>query len=207
MSRASLHGQTSQATDFGCMASARLRKAFRYPDDSGNEDARVELDEEEQERVIEHLKSQNEEHDSQYELIFAAIPLLSTALFIPPLFTVNYVGISLRFLSLLGIASLLATAYTMKYVPPQRPDLKGKRPMRNPNFTTHVHQYIVPGNFGMCALLGLAYFCSAGTSAGIQPVAYLLPIVLLTTILIVRQAMGSVDLKPLEDLRYEYKGA
>jgi hypothetical protein len=28
------------------MASARLRKAFRYPDDSGDDDAREELDEE-----------------------------------------------------------------------------------------------------------------------------------------------------------------
>ncbi|KAL4963188.1 uncharacterized protein BDV14DRAFT_202025 [Aspergillus stella-maris] len=189
------------------MASARLRKAFRYPDDSGDEDVREDLDEEEQERVIGHLRSQNEKHDFQYKLIFVAIPLLSTFLFIPSFLSVSNVGISVRFLSLLGITSLLATAYTMKYVPPQRPDPKGKRPMRNLDLTTQVHQYIVPGNFAMCALLGLAYLSSAGTSAGIQPVAYLLPIVLLTTILVVRQAMGSVDLKPLEDLRYDYKGA
>ncbi|KAL4935738.1 hypothetical protein BDV06DRAFT_120875 [Aspergillus oleicola] len=189
------------------MASARLRKAFRYPDDSGDEDAREELDEEEQDRVITQLKTHNEERDSQYSFIFAAIPLLSTVLFIPSLLSLNAVGISVRSLSLLGIISLLATAYTMKYVPPRRPDPKGKRAMRNPDLKTHVHYYIVPGNFGICAVLGLAYFLSAEVSAGVQPVAYLLPPVLLATILIVRQAMGSVDLKPLEDLRYEYKGA
>jgi hypothetical protein len=68
------------------MESARLRKAFRYPDDSGDDIAREELDEEgplkpcppkdcssdvlflEQERVIKNLKIQNEERDSQYSV-------------------------------------------------------------------------------------------------------------------------------------------
>ncbi|KAL4929615.1 uncharacterized protein BDV17DRAFT_290619 [Aspergillus undulatus] len=189
------------------MASARLRKAFRYPDDSGDDDVREELDEEEQERVIKHLKTQNEERDSQYSLIFAAIPLVSSVVFVPSLLSSASLGWSIRSSSFAGIISLLATAYTMKYVPPRRPGPKGKRPMRNPDLVAHVHQYIVPGNFAVCALLGLAYLFSSGTSTGIQPVAYLLPTVLFTAILIVRQAMQSVDIKPLEDLRYEYKGA
>lgn len=36
---------------------------------------------------------------------------------------------------------------------------------------------------------------------------YLCLTALLTVILIVRQVMASVDLKTLEDLRYDYKGA
>ncbi|KAL5050202.1 hypothetical protein BDW71DRAFT_121948 [Aspergillus fruticulosus] len=96
------------------MASARLRKAFRYPD-SGDDDVREELDEEEQERVIKILKTQNEERDSQYSLIFAAIPLLSTIIFVPSLLTPATLALSVRFLSLLGTLSLLATAYTINF--------------------------------------------------------------------------------------------
>ncbi|KAL4911666.1 hypothetical protein BDW62DRAFT_215614 [Aspergillus aurantiobrunneus] len=189
------------------MATARLRKAFRYPDDSGDDDTREELDEEEQERIIKHLKTQNEKWDSQYSLIFAAIPLLSTTIFILPLLSSATLGFSVRLLSLLSIASLLATAYTILHVPLQRPDPKGKRPVQAPDLTAHVRKYIIPGNSGVCALLGLFYFFSSRASAGINPVAYLVPTALLMTILIVRQVMVSVDLKPLEDLRYEYKGA
>ncbi|KAL4993455.1 hypothetical protein BDV10DRAFT_26196 [Aspergillus recurvatus] len=189
------------------MAFARFRKAFRYPDDSGDDDAREELDEEEQERVIKILKAQNEERDSQYSLIFATIPLLSTTIFVPSLLTPATLDLSVRFLSLLGTLSLLATAYTIKYVPLQRPDPKGKRPIRAPDFREHVRKYIIACNAAICALLGMAYFFRSGTSAGNYPVAYLVPAGLLTIILVVRQVMASLDLKPLEDLRYEYKGA
>ena len=44
----------------------RLRKAFRYPDES--EDEREELDEEEQERVIQQLQRQNEARNAQYSV-------------------------------------------------------------------------------------------------------------------------------------------
>ncbi|OJJ03821.1 hypothetical protein ASPVEDRAFT_759274 [Aspergillus versicolor CBS 583.65] len=186
------------------MESARLRKAFRYPDDSGDDIAREELDEEEQERVIKNLKIQNEERDSQYSVVFAAIPLLSIIVFVPSLLSSHALGVFTRFLSLISIISLLATTYTIKYVPPQRPDPKGKRPVRHPDL---VRRYIIPGNSGISAFLVLVYFTSSEASIGAQPVVYLVPVALLTTILIVRHVMVSVDLKPLEDLRYEYKGA
>ncbi|KAL4972894.1 hypothetical protein BDW66DRAFT_113927 [Aspergillus desertorum] len=189
------------------MASARLRRVFRYPDDSGDDGAREELDEEEQERMIKILKTENEERDSQYSLIFAAIPLLSTTIFVPSLLTPTTLALSVRCLSLLGTLSLLATAYTMKYVPPQRPDPKGKRPLRAPDFREHVRKYIIPCNVAICALLGMAYFFNSGTFAGDHPVIYLVPAALLAMIYVVRRVMASVDLRPLEDLRYEFKGA
>lgn len=48
------------------MAAVRLRKAFRYPDESEGE--REELDEEEQERVIEQLQRQNDARNAQYSV-------------------------------------------------------------------------------------------------------------------------------------------
>lgn len=48
------------------MAAVRLRKAFRYPEDS--EEDRQELDEEEQEQVIQRLQRQNDTRNSQYSV-------------------------------------------------------------------------------------------------------------------------------------------
>ncbi|KAL2863042.1 uncharacterized protein BJX67DRAFT_268362 [Aspergillus lucknowensis] len=190
------------------MASARLRKAFRYPEDSSDDDGRGELDEEEQERVIRHLQQQNDKRNAEYGLVFAAIPLLSTVFLLPSLLSPAGIGFSTRIYSLLSILSLLATAYTMKYIPPQRPDPKGKRPIRNPDLMMYVRRFIIPGNAAICVLLGLVYlFSSGGSPPGHLPVAYLVPGALLMIVLLARHAMVSVDLKPLEDLRYEYKGA
>ncbi|KAL4899168.1 hypothetical protein BDW74DRAFT_119125 [Aspergillus multicolor] len=189
------------------MASTRLRRTFRYPDDSGDDDDREELDEEEQESVIRLLKRQNEERDSYYSLIFAALPLLSTIVFIPSLLSSRASGLLAPLLSLLGILSLAATAYTISSVPPRRPDPKGKRPMRSPDLRQYARRYLLPGNTGICVLLGMAYLFPPVTSTEIHPVIYLVPAALLITILFVRQVMASVDIKPLEDLRYEYKGA
>ncbi|KAL5332754.1 hypothetical protein BJX70DRAFT_99943 [Aspergillus crustosus] len=190
------------------MASVRLRKAFRYPDDSGDDHTRDDLDEEEQEQIIRQLTIENERRNLQYSLIFTTIPLLSTLVFIPSLLSLTNPGLFTRFLSFLSILSLSATAYTVKYVPPQRPDPKGKRPIRDPGLAVHVQTYIIPANSAVCILLALVYLATSGASTGTQPViAYLVPAALLTSILIARQVMGSVDFKSLEDLRYEYKGA
>jgi hypothetical protein len=48
------------------MAAVRLRKAFRYPEES--DDDREELDEEEQDRVIQQLQLQNEARNAQYSV-------------------------------------------------------------------------------------------------------------------------------------------
>ncbi|GIJ82478.1 hypothetical protein Asppvi_000986 [Aspergillus pseudoviridinutans] len=49
------------------MATTRLRKAFRYPDDSGDdEQGREELDEEEQDLVIRQLQAKNDKRNSEY---------------------------------------------------------------------------------------------------------------------------------------------
>lgn len=48
------------------MVTVRLRKAFRYPEESEGE--REELDEEQQEQLIELLQSQNDTRNAQYSV-------------------------------------------------------------------------------------------------------------------------------------------
>ncbi|PYI10385.1 hypothetical protein BO78DRAFT_306178 [Aspergillus sclerotiicarbonarius CBS 121057] len=191
------------------MASARLRKAFRYPDDSSDDErGREELDEEEQERVIDRLKALNEKRNSEYSIVFAAIPLFSSYAFVASILSGSS-GLYERCLSLFGILSLLATAYTMRCLPLQRPDPKGKRPMTRSNTIVRVQRYLLPLNAVMCVLLALIYASQSTTESrlGIQPITYLVPGAMFATVLVARQVMLSVDLKTLENLRYEYKGA
>lgn len=60
------------------MAAVRLRKAFRYPEDSDED--REELDEEEQEQLIEQLQRQNDARNAQYH-VNIALPASQTTFF------------------------------------------------------------------------------------------------------------------------------
>ncbi|KAF7587504.1 hypothetical protein BBP40_007149 [Aspergillus hancockii] len=190
------------------MAAARLRKTFRYPEDSGDDEyEREEPDEEEQESMIERLRAQNDKRNAEYSIIFAAIPLLSAIVFIPSLFSSGS-GLLGWLLSFLSVLSLVATAYTMKYIPLQLPDPKGKRPMRSPDCPAHLRKLLLPVNITICSLLLFVYLSSSSveSSHNKQPTAYIVPIAMLAIIMFARQVMASVDLKHLEDLQYEYKG-
>ncbi|KAB8076307.1 hypothetical protein BDV29DRAFT_89992 [Aspergillus leporis] len=210
------------------MAAARLRKTFRYPEDSDDDEhEREELDEEgpfvnhrnlksiwsftdnpaEQESVIERLRVQNDKRNAEYSITFAAIPLLSAAVFIPSMFSGSLYPQG-RFFTFISVLSLVATAYTMKYIPLRRPDPKGKRPMRNPDFQARLQKLLLPMNIAVCSLL-LVVFLSSSRMESVhnkQSIAYIVPGAMLAIIMLARQVMVSVDLKHLEDLQYEYKG-
>ncbi|CAI7648288.1 hypothetical protein PCG10_004372 [Penicillium crustosum] len=184
------------------MAAVRLRKAFRYPEESDGE--REELDEEQQERVIEQLQRQNDARNAQYSMIFTALPLLAATVFVSSVLSAS--SQAERLFSFLGLVSLLTTAYIMKCSPLQ-PDRKGKKPVTfHTERIARIHAALVPGNSTICLLLAVVYF-TTGSSYGIQPVLYLIPGVMLAVILLAQKVMLSVDLASLKDLQYEYKGA
>ncbi|KAJ5968406.1 hypothetical protein N7501_004654 [Penicillium viridicatum] len=184
------------------MAAVRLRKAFRYPEESEGE--REELDEEQQERIIEQLQKQNDARNAQYSMIFTALPLLAATVFMSSV--LSAASQAERSFSLLGLVSLLTTAYIMKYSPLQ-PDRKGKKPVTfHTERIARLHAALVPGNTAISLLLAVVYF-TTGSSYGIQPVLYLIPGVMLAVILLAQKVMLSVDLASLKDLQYEYKGA
>ncbi|CAG7917207.1 unnamed protein product [Penicillium olsonii] len=178
----------------------RLRKVFRYPEEL---DEREELDEQEQERVIEQLQRQNDTRNAQYSVIFTALPLLAALVFVPSV--LSAFSPLERLFSLLGLVSLVITAYIMRCSPLQ--DRKGKKPMnvRNERIA-RFHAALVPGAGAVSVLLGLVYL-SAGPSYSIRPVLYLVPGAMLATILLAQKVMRSVDLTSLQDLQYNYKGA
>ncbi|OJJ87279.1 uncharacterized protein ASPGLDRAFT_43805 [Aspergillus glaucus CBS 516.65] len=189
------------------MATTRLRRAFRYPEDSGDEGhEREELDEEEQERVIEQLQRQNDQRNAQYSTVFTALPLLSVLVFVPSVLSKSSTP-TVRFFSFLAISSLLVTACIMKLFVSHLSDRKGKRPAAEVKRTMLVRKSLFFINTGICGTLVLVYLFANISSSSIWPGLYIVPGAMFGVILLVREAMISVDLSHLQNLRYEYKGA
>lgn len=118
------------------MASARLRKTFKYPsddDDSGGA-SRDEMDEEgddcsqhnikyitdgfvlEQENVISSLQATSRISNQAYTIIFTLLPLTLTPLFTYYLIFNSTTPARLRLLSLLALTSLLASSFIMFFM-------------------------------------------------------------------------------------------
>ncbi|OJD27094.1 hypothetical protein ACJ73_01512 [Blastomyces percursus] len=193
------------------MASLNLRRAFRYPDSESENETRQELDEQEQEEVIQKMLRRDEDRNAQYRVVFTAIPLASVFLYLPCILSSTSTR-SGRLLCLLSITSLLSTAYIMKYFRLERPDPKGKRPIRDIE-TEHgpmiVRQHLSTANTVICTLLSvIAFYAANQTYRGdIFWALYLVPGIVSLLVSVSRQIMMSVDIKELEGLRYEYKGA
>ncbi|KAI9731678.1 MAG: hypothetical protein M1834_004467 [Cirrosporium novae-zelandiae] len=190
------------------MAAARLRRTFRYPEDDSTGDERDELDEEEQEAIIENLRLEDEGRNKLYTTIFAALPLILTTTFLPALFGSSPSLIKL--ISLLGITSLGATAYTLIFIPIPKPDPKGKRPLyRAVQEEGPLQKYLELLNGALCALLSIAAWRikdKQGAHEGFWMIC-LVPAVMFVLITIARRVMHTVNIDELERLRYEYKGA
>ena len=105
-------------------------------------------------------------------MIFTTLPLLAATIFVPSVLSAS--SQAERLFSLLGLVSLLTTAYIMKCSPLQ-PDHKGKKPMTShTERMAQVHAALVPGTSAVCLLLALVCL-STGSSYGIRPVLYLIP--------------------------------
>ncbi|EEH08656.1 conserved hypothetical protein [Histoplasma capsulatum G186AR] len=193
------------------MTSVNLRRTFRYPDSESEHETRGELDEEEQEAMIQKLLRQDEERNAQYTLIFTALPLASILLYLPYIFYSTSTG-SQRLLCILSIASLLSTAYIMKYIRLGRPDPEDELPRRDTGaeqWPMTLRQYLVAANTVICATLSVVAFSTENNShnGDVFWALYLVPGSVFILIWGSRKIMMSIDIKELEYLRYEYKGA
>jgi len=95
------------------MTSTRLRRTFNYPTESEDEDAVEEgMDEKDQENLIQNLTQKDTRSTRLYTSLLLMFPLLPALLYIPSLFKTSTV-----LPSTLAVTSLLATAYTLYFLP------------------------------------------------------------------------------------------
>ncbi|KZF25501.1 hypothetical protein L228DRAFT_280741 [Xylona heveae TC161] len=197
------------------MATTRLRKTFQYPGDEDEDELPEHMDEEEQEKFIEQLREEDEKRNAFYTKSFVIVLLLLNLAYIHPVY--NARSFQHILLSLLGVTSLLSSAYSLWYMPLRaKPDPKGKRPLR-PGMDFEVgewgggpiEQYLGVLNAGLCALLALAAVRLKGRSSAPDGfwILCLLPGVASALVFTAKRTMLLVDVAELENLRYRYKGA
>lgn len=132
------------------MATTRLRKAFRYPTDEDSDDPVEGIDEEEQEKLIQTLHTTDAAKTRLYTALLLPLPLLPILLYLPRL-TTSLPGASL---SAAAIASLLATAYILYYLP-HAPETASSRRPGPPDASGLVRRHVVLLNGALSAVLAV----------------------------------------------------
>ncbi|KAK2594861.1 hypothetical protein QQS21_007411 [Conoideocrella luteorostrata] len=208
-------------------ARARLRRTFRYPDESSEPET---LDEQEQEALITQLSTQNSLQNTQFTHILLALPVVATIPYIPLLFRPRY-----SIIAILSITSLLASAYLLHKLPPtvtgiapldawtRREDVlaaskdasiklrhQARRLQRGLNYDKSPLETYLP--YLNAALVTILVLTGLVTGRGAGSFSWVgmgnLPGIVYTVILLAKVVMGAVDPeKELSGLRYEYRGA
>ncbi|KAK4998675.1 hypothetical protein LTR66_002143 [Elasticomyces elasticus] len=189
------------------MATSRLRKTFHYPADSDSDNEPEDLDEEEQEKLITSLRTQDESKNAFYKKALLPLALAPILLYAPALLTGRTA--SSRLLALLAISSLLSTAYILHFIPPAKPDRKGKRPvyLAQAEDGGPVRKYLISLNAGLCGVLVFVALAAWKKDRPEEIWRGLVPGVTYAIVTYARSQMVSIDVGQLERLRYEYKGA
>ncbi|KAK5171448.1 uncharacterized protein LTR77_004592 [Saxophila tyrrhenica] len=188
------------------MAITRLRKAFRYPSESDSDNEPDELDEEHQERLISDLQAQDAQKNELYRTAFVAISTLAWVFFMYTFVVASTAR--QRLIALLSLSSLGCTAYVLYFMPIEKPDRKGKKPVYQVEAEkSPVEKYLVYLNAALAGLLLLAATLSWRKGLGDDAWREALPAVILGLTLFVRQQLAPLDLEDLQKARYEYKGA
>jgi hypothetical protein len=196
-------------------ASTRLRTTFKYPtDDSSSTSSHDALDEQSQDELLTSLRAADTSSNNLYTIIFTTLPLLTIPLFIYLLFLHSALR-SLPLLALLSLTSLLATAYTMRFIPLHPSSTPGPIQLARPALFVDADspvQTLLPWlNLAIAVLLLLSSYAVKGRSSAPEALwlFLLLPAIMLGVVSFARKSMKDVlvGIGELEGKRYGYKGA
>jgi hypothetical protein len=196
------------------MDSTRLRQTFKYPTDDSASDSHDELDEQSQDHLITSLKAAETASNETYTLIFSILPLAVTPVFIYFLVAPSTLR-SLPLLCLLALTSLLASAYTMRFIPLHPSTSPGHIQLARPALFVDADspiQTLLPWlNLAIAVLLLPSSYAVKGRASapGALWLFLLLPAVMLGVVSFARKSMKDVlmGIAELEGKRYGYKGA
>ncbi|KAI9664802.1 MAG: hypothetical protein M1821_006250 [Bathelium mastoideum] len=138
------------------MAASRLRKVFRYPSESDSDEPPEGIDEEEQDKVISKLNTWDAAQNALYTKAFLALALLPLPWYLNTLFGSSNGQDVL--IALLGVTSLISTGYIIYFMPPRKPDPKGKRPVyvvEKEEASGPMRKYLVWITAALCGILAV----------------------------------------------------
>ncbi|KAK5134274.1 hypothetical protein LTR08_006818 [Meristemomyces frigidus] len=185
------------------MPSTRLRQTFRYP----SSDSDTDLDEEHQENLIASLQAADAQQNTLYRNAFLTIPLTGALFFLYTL-VLHTSTRQQGLLAILGLSSLVCTAYILHFMPLQAPVRKGKTALYKLDAAKGpVERYMVYLNAGLAALLLLAAGVSWRKHQAADGWREALPGIILIMTLFARQQLAPLDLEELQKAKYDYKGA
>ncbi|KAF2239392.1 hypothetical protein EV356DRAFT_528652 [Viridothelium virens] len=197
------------------MTAARLRKAFRYPSESDSDGPVEGIDEEEQDKVISKLNTQDAVQNALYTKAFLALALLPLPWYLTTLFSQPTTQDLL--VVIISITSLLSTAYIVYFMPPRKIDKKGKRPVyiaEREEAVGPVRKYLISLVAALCTALAINGISVARKLGHDEPWITnpqiwwtLLPSVIFGLVMFARSQMTPIDTAELQRARYPYKGA
>lgn len=211
------------------MATTRLRRTFAYPTESDSDDP-PDLDEEHQEELLTTLQTQDEATSTLYRHLFLALPVLTSLVYTPSLFTARTA--TATFIALLSIGVPGLAAYVLYFHPIKVPGRHGLRSLYVSSGQggdsggvkpRERHLIVLGASLAVMLFLqtALAWWAGKGEEdwrevvpAG-EPSTYHYDGALTDTgiavvyflTLFVRQQLAPVDLEDLRKARYELKGA
>ncbi|QIW98100.1 hypothetical protein AMS68_003618 [Peltaster fructicola] len=186
------------------MATARLRKVFRYPDDDEHEPG--ELDEEEQEKLIADLQQRDADNGRIYTFLFAFVPGGAILYFLATVFTAT--GLRDRLIAFISLFCVAATTYILLLQPLASPDRKGKKPVYvAERESSPVHRSLPYLITAWSSVLLITAALSWWNSSYDHAVREALPIVIFAFTMYVREQLRPLAWQELHQARYELKGA
>ncbi|KAF2441798.1 hypothetical protein P171DRAFT_366171 [Karstenula rhodostoma CBS 690.94] len=209
-------------------AATRLRRTFQYPSESDDEDAvEAGMDEQDQATLLTTLSTHDTRTTSTYTHLLLVLPLLPIVLYIPLLFHLSTLPAAG-----LAIPSLLASAYTLYFLPlpplrisvshvadlqsptsarskPKPTEAKAERrpvPYISEGTAEVVARYIVFANGALCAVLAVAEVLQGRAwGEGMTVRGGYLPGLVFTVVMFARRELRAVDMSELERLQYQSK--
>ncbi|KAF2840764.1 hypothetical protein M501DRAFT_1014762 [Patellaria atrata CBS 101060] len=183
----------------------RLRKAFKYPEESDEGD---DIDEEEQEKLIRELKVKDAARTDLYSKAFVAMTIPVLLYYAPDLI---HPGNWLKFVHvLISMESILMSAYIMYFfpLPPPVPD-KYRTPWDSIEIDSvgPLAKYLVYLNGMLSMMAFLNSWAATRKTGGDYILQGVIPGFIFILFMIVRIQLRPVDVDGLERLKYHYKGA
>ncbi|MCJ1440049.1 MAG: hypothetical protein MMC23_000531 [Stictis urceolatum] len=186
-----------------------LRRRFKYPDEDEEPEVMDEEGQQQQEQLIKKLQKEHADKNEEWIRVFIVLIMTAVASFLPVL--VSACRAPPRYIAVMGMSSLFATAYNLVLVPNKHggKDPLAKFAQKRDIELSPLQRYLPYLNGILAPLIGAwgnSWKRAGGVHQGFWIVCWL-PTIMYCIVFMVKRFLIEVDPEELEQMRYEWKGA